>query len=201
MPISMILDFVIAVLLVLTIVYAVRLNQRLSQLRADKNELQQLADVFVDATRRAEAGIAQLKISSDGLSAEIAQAEGLKDDLDYLVERGERLANGLTANGLTANGLPQGARAPQNPPRGASRPHVEKPSLRAAQVRETDPETRLIEEAIRAATPRFTETGKTSSRPLYGETPPRRDESVDGDDAIGDSQAARELLKALGTVK
>ncbi|MCK4939974.1 MAG: hypothetical protein KAR80_06720 [Rhodospirillaceae bacterium] len=93
MTISLILDVTIAVLLMFTIAYAVRLNTRLSQLRADKAELEMLAKTFVNATTRAEEGVNKLKVSTEGLQVEIKKAEVLKDDLAYLVERGGSTAD------------------------------------------------------------------------------------------------------------
>ncbi|MDH3335273.1 MAG: DUF6468 domain-containing protein, partial [Rhodospirillaceae bacterium] len=80
MTISLVLDITIAVLLVFTITYAIRLNSRLSQLRNDKAELEALAKTFSGATQRAEEGIKVLKISTDLLTTEIKKAEVLKDD-------------------------------------------------------------------------------------------------------------------------
>ena len=221
MPISLVLDIIISVLLVLTIAYAVRLNQRLSQLRSDKNELLQLAKTFADATTRAEAGIQHLKISSEALQTEIEKAATLKDDLSYLVERGGRSADEMVAK----------VRTPMRP---------------------ADPDARLIEDAIRAATPqnmgsdmgqdmdqprtptredraavtrriagRQAKAGASSSGVPSGASSGRtpgtlatrglsrgqgrdlgRDLSmIEDDDAIEDTQAARELLKALSAVK
>lgn len=93
MTISLVLDITIAVLLVFTITYAIRLNSRLSQLRNDKAELEALAKTFSGATQRAEEGIKVLKISTDLLTTEIKKAEVLKDDLAYLVERGGTTAD------------------------------------------------------------------------------------------------------------
>jgi len=93
MTISLVLDITIAVLLVFTIAYAIRLNTRLSQLRNDKAELEILAKAFTGATQRAEEGTKVLKISTELLKAEIKKAEVLKDDLAYLVERGTTTAD------------------------------------------------------------------------------------------------------------
>ncbi len=93
MTISLVLDVTIAVLLMFTITYAVRLNYRLSQLRADKSELEMLAKTFVNATNRAEEGVNRLKVSTDALQAEIKKAEVLKDDLAYMIERGGTTAD------------------------------------------------------------------------------------------------------------
>ena len=227
MQIGFVLDIIIAVLLVLTITYAVRLNQRLSQLRSDKNELQALAKTFADATSKAEDGIKQLKISSESLRSEVKKAEMLRDDLAYLVDRGGRTADQMVDSVRTTKRVDDDD-------------FVE------------DEENRLIEEAIRAATPgaagatgsggrkaggrapagrgagpMAATTRRVSGHPepatepslraprveprtlgggLGGVTPKDRllDEHKRDDDeplTVGDSDAARELLKALSSVK
>lgn len=199
MPISLVLNVIIAVLLLLTIAYAARLNHRLSQLRNDKNELQKLAKTFADATARAEASIKQLKISSQALTNEVNRAEALKDDLAYLVERGGRTADEMVANVRGGTGGPGG--------RG-----------QAASQQPQDEESRLIEEAIRAATPQAgggDEMDQPTTRRISGRHPTRAPErgvetagspagrrrEADDPETIGDSDAARELLKALNSVK
>lgn len=99
MQIAFILNVIIALLLVLTIIYAVRLNQRLAQLRNDKNELQELAKIFADATDKAQNSIRELKGSSDALQAEVDKAAVLRDDLAFLVERGSRAADQMVSSG------------------------------------------------------------------------------------------------------
>lgn len=130
MQIAFVLDVIIAVLLVLTITYAVRLNQRLGQLRSDKNELLELAKTFAEATVKAESGIKSLKISSEALQNDMKKAEALRDDLVYLVERGGRSADEMVAS----------VRAPK-----AQHPAGDDFSP-------TEDDDLLIQEAIRAAT-------------------------------------------------
>lgn len=230
MPISLVLDIIIAVLLMLTIAYAVRLNQRLSQLRSDKNELQQLAKTFADATQRAEVGIQNLKVSSEALQKQMKQAEVLKDDLAYLVDRGSRTADEMvetvrsprTGEGL-GGGAPQGT---SKPARAGFKPGFTKsqpqPRAQRATSRDDDDDVRLIEDAIRAATPGEGSardqaggvTRRISGRPANatGGTPANaagqpslasRGLAVAGqdDDDFEDTEAARELLKALSAVK
>ena len=253
MPISLVLDIIIAVLLMLTIAYAVRLNQRLSQLRSDKNELQKLAKTFADATQRAETGIQNLKVSSEALQNQMKQAEVLKDDLAYLVDRGSRTADemvetvrspkgagtgkgpetrgveprgveprGVETRGVETRGVetagPKSGRAPMGG-MGAARRPAARPNLRD----DDDDEARLIEDAIRAATPeagvtrddqaaQSTMTRRIAGRPLKGGAtgaPARGQPSLASrglavagpDNDFEDSEAARELLKALSAVK
>lgn len=223
MPISLVLDIIISGLLVLTIAYAVRLNQRLSQLRSDKNELLQLAKTFADATNRAENSIQHLKISSEALQAEVKKAAALKEDLSYLVERGGRSADEMVAK---VRGSGSGAGRNKAKRGGAARP--------------ADPEAMLIEEAIRAATTsrdaepvrpsahderthedRIREGRAAVTRRIAGNAKSSpgalpsqrldRDASaheaglalgqLDAEGDIENTQSARELLKALGAVK
>lgn len=95
MPLALILDILLAVLLVVTIGYAVTLNKRLGTLRRDKAELQKLALSFGDATVRAEEGTAQLRATIDALQERIKTAEALREDLVFLVERGNGTADAL----------------------------------------------------------------------------------------------------------
>lgn len=219
MQIAFVLDIIIAVLLVLTITYAVRLNQRLGQLRKDKNELQELAKTFADATIKAEAGIEQLKISSDELQIDFKKAEALRDDLAYLVDRGGRTADQMVKK-------------------------VQTPKALSPEERADKEEDLLIEEAIRAATPGAGRASKdrrpgglgaglaagpdmgpdtrTTTRRISGRPEPTERQMGAGlgglseDDrllgepfldrgsepkSVGDTDAARELLKALSAVK
>jgi len=61
MPWTLIVDSVVAVLLVVTISYAITLNRRLGNLRRDRSELEKMAASFQQATVRAEDSIGKLK--------------------------------------------------------------------------------------------------------------------------------------------
>jgi len=232
--IAFVLDVIIAVLLVLTITYAVRLNQRLGQLRNDKNELMELAKTFAEATVKAEVGIKSLKISSEALQHDVQKAEALRDDLAYLVDRGGRSADEMVAS-------------------------VRTPKSQREEFSPTEDDDLLIEEAIRAATSgeakrpgrpgrrgaapddRAPERGETTRRVSSHPEPksPQRapltralkandsqarepesrnfggglgglsahdrlldkSTSTQEPDSIGDTDAARELLKALSSMK
>jgi len=95
MPVSLILDILVAVLLVVTIGYAVTLNKRLSALRRDKGELERLARGFAETTEKAETGIGELRAMTDLLQERIGRAESLRDDLVFLMERGNAAADRL----------------------------------------------------------------------------------------------------------
>lgn len=107
MGLSLILDLLLVVLLAVTIGYAVILNRKLSSLRKDRNELQSLATNFGQATLRAEESIGRLKKTADALQERIDKAQGLRDDLAFLIDRAgtsaDRLEEGVRASrGKTA---------------------------------------------------------------------------------------------------
>ena len=95
MTYSLIVDLFVAILLVVTIGYAVVLNKRLGSLRGDKVELERLARGFIETTERAETGIGELRSMTDILDERIKRAESLRDDLLFLMERGNSAADRL----------------------------------------------------------------------------------------------------------
>lgn len=86
-----------AVLLLVTIVYAIKLNARMSDLRARDSELQEMIGQFHQASTQAQDSALALK--SAGIEAEqriraaIDHAQALRDDLAFIVEHGERIAD------------------------------------------------------------------------------------------------------------
>ena len=96
-----ILDIVVILLLVPTIVYAIILNRRLVALRRSRDELGRIVASFNDATMRAEAGIPKLKKATteanQTLKDRVDKAQTLRDDLAFMVQRAEELANRLEA--------------------------------------------------------------------------------------------------------
>ena len=93
------LDIIVAALLVTTIGYAVVLNKRLAALRSDRSELDTIAKEFGVATLRAEESVLMLKAASEeavrALQDGLKKADGIKEDLAYLITRGESAADSL----------------------------------------------------------------------------------------------------------
>jgi len=94
-PYSLMLDVLVAILLGVTIGYAIVLNKRLGNLRRDKEDLEKLALSFGDATARAEGSINQLRTTTQVLQDRIEKAESLRDDLVFLIDRGGSAADRL----------------------------------------------------------------------------------------------------------
>lgn len=96
---ELIINIVIIVLLVPTIVYTYRLNNSLKILRQNQNSLAQLVNALNDATFKAENSIPKIKSvtehSSEGLKEVVDCAKELKDDLLFINERADNLADRL----------------------------------------------------------------------------------------------------------
>lgn len=96
---SLVLDILIACLLVAVIVYALRLNKNLSVLQQSKSELEKMLAGFTESTEKAEQAIQRVKDAStqnrDSLNKLLSEAETLREDLAYMIDRGSSLADKL----------------------------------------------------------------------------------------------------------
>jgi len=94
-----VLEIGLSGLLIATLVHAVRLGRALALLRRDRGPLEELMQAFAVSTREAQAGVDQLRQTADGAGRRIAQqievAGALRDDLAYMTDRAERLADRL----------------------------------------------------------------------------------------------------------
>jgi hypothetical protein len=94
-----VLEIALVGLLLATTFHAVRLERALGVLKRDRAALEELVAGFNASTRAAEHGIERLKDAADGAGRQIARqvevATRLKDDLVFLGERGEVLADRL----------------------------------------------------------------------------------------------------------
>jgi hypothetical protein len=94
-----ILDGLLVVLLTATLFHAVRLERALGFLKRDRAELETLVATFNASTHAAEAGVERLRGATDGAGRQIQRqidvATTLKEDLTFLVQRGEGLADRL----------------------------------------------------------------------------------------------------------
>ena len=99
MDFRVILDLVIALLLIATIGYAVTLNSRLTALRRNRDQMSKIIASFNEATLRAESSIPKLRRAADeagnGLQERVEKAQSLRDDLAFMIERADTMANRL----------------------------------------------------------------------------------------------------------
>jgi Domain of unknown function (DUF6468) len=95
------LELVLVGLLLATLFHAIRLERALVTLRRDRASLEKLVAGFAAGTQQAESGIQRLRAAADGagrqLETQVTRSISLKDDLAFLTERGDRLANRLEA--------------------------------------------------------------------------------------------------------
>ena len=117
------LEIALVVLLAVTLFHAVRLERALGVLKRDRVTLEELVSAFNSSTAAAEQGIDRLRHAADGaghqLARQIDSAGGVKDDLQFLTERGNRLADQLDHLVRAAKPLVRGAPfGPPSEPRG-----------------------------------------------------------------------------------
>ena len=95
--------------------YAVRLERGLREIRRDREAMEGSAQGLSEAARMAEAAMVRLRASAELAGRQVAErtaaAEPLRDDLRYLVERAEALADRL--EGLVRAGRPMAAETPR----------------------------------------------------------------------------------------
>jgi hypothetical protein len=145
---SLVLDVIVAGLLIATIAYAAVLDRRIRQLRATRVELETMVVGFNAATARAESAIGDLKSGTEAGGRElkplIATGRQIADDLQFLIERGNELADRL-GTGITAARV-AAAKASAKP---SARP-VGFPNTARAQGERADPSGRNASDAEHA---------------------------------------------------
>ena len=118
---KIILDLLVSVLLVATIGYAVMLNQRLTQLRKNRDDLAKIIVSFNEATVRAESSIPKLKKAAEdagqSLQDRVEKAQSLRDDLAFMIERADTMANRLENAVRSARAEVKGGAVPPPVPR------------------------------------------------------------------------------------
>jgi hypothetical protein len=116
------LEIALMALLALTLFHAARLERALGVLKRDRAALEALVADFNGSTQAAEQSIVHLKTAADGAGRQIARhvesAVRLKDDLAFLSDRGERVADRLERAVREARNLDRSPE-PQAPSSGA----------------------------------------------------------------------------------
>ena len=96
---ELIVNLIIIVLLVPTIIYTYNLDKSLKELRQNQKSLAELVAALNEATFKAENSIPKLKSvtehSSEGLKEVVDNAKELKNDLMFINERADSLADRL----------------------------------------------------------------------------------------------------------
>ena len=145
------LEIALVVLLAATLVHAMRLERALGVLKRDRAALEELVASFNGSTRAAEHGIERLHAAAEGagrqMQRQVEVAAGLKDDLLFLIERGERIADRLDL--LVRAARPLGQDLPPEPsPRFSERLHqAERPQAERSQAERAPAERAPAERA------------------------------------------------------
>lgn len=196
---NLILDILIAALLIPTIVYAVILNRRLGALRKNRDELAKVIEAFNEATVRAQSSIPGLRKSSEDAAGrvreQVERAQVLRDDLAYMIERADTMANRLETAVRSARGEAKPS------PKGAE--PVAATTVVAQPVRQMNEDVGTSREPARrepsvAAMPTRTATRLSEPRKAMAvAAEPDQEFSVDDER----SEAERELLRALQSAR
>lgn len=99
MSFDIILDLIVICCLGATIAFAVRLNKKLATIYKSREEIQAFLNQFTESMSKADASIKDLRGVGESVfktaQKEMDDARALKDDLAFLNERGEELAERL----------------------------------------------------------------------------------------------------------
>lgn len=99
MPFTFLFDVVVVGLLITGIFFAVRLNRKLSLIYDNRSELRSMLEQLSVSLSQAEKGITELHGAANSLKNDletpVIKALTLKDDITFLIERGENLAHQL----------------------------------------------------------------------------------------------------------
>lgn len=129
------LEIGLTVLLAATLFHALRLERALGVLKRDRAALEALVKDFNASTREADAGIARLRSAAENtgrdLARQTAAAGQVKEDLVFLAERAERMADRLDA-AIAAGRAADSPRAASPQPRVES--EAERELLRALKI-------------------------------------------------------------------
>ena len=110
------LEIVLVVLLGATLFQALRLERALGVLKRDRASLEALVGHFNASTHQAESGIQRLRAAAEStgrnIETQLTKSVSLKDDLAFLTERGDRIADRL--DGLVRSARPLAQERPGN---------------------------------------------------------------------------------------
>ncbi len=194
---NLVVNVAIVLLLGVTIAYCWVLNRRIKILQDSRSELAQLLQHFDDSTRRASDSIVALQTASkkigENIQLRIEKANYLIDDLAFMLERGNKLANQLEANFAVSRARDRvESQTQEAPPQMAAREPAPaaKPAPRvSAPAPSSSEKTRTTLEAV-------LERLATRNKPLM----PDNDEDGEADkQARSRSRSEQELLAMLKT--
>jgi len=118
--IGLLMEMFVAILLVASIYYSVKLNQRLNAMRDGRDGIKEAVEQLNAATEKARRSIAELRQAADAmgndLQSRVQTGRALADELGMIVATGDALANRLEQR--LSGGAVQAAMAAAQAPRG-----------------------------------------------------------------------------------
>jgi hypothetical protein len=211
---GIVLDLLLIGLLGAVLAYAVVLNKRLGQLRSNKDELARVINAFNEATQRAEASIPRLRKAADEIKNQledrIEKAVSLKDDLAFMIDRSDSMANRLEssvrmARGETMGGSQQAAPSPRLP--SAPRPMTAQRPAATTSFATSPLAAQAAAPVAPQPAPRPAAPTRQAPPPAAPSQPQRKEPRLDtafgqfNDDMDDRSEAERALLRALQSAR
>lgn len=93
------IDIIVVIMMVATVFYTMLVNRRLHSLQKGREDLQLFVESFGESLAQAERSVKELKQTGqtifDVIQKESEAASRLRDDLVFLTDRGERIADDL----------------------------------------------------------------------------------------------------------
>ncbi|WP_029008963.1 DUF6468 domain-containing protein [Azospirillum halopraeferens] len=193
--IALVLDLVLVGLLVATIAYAIILNKQIVRLRDSRSEMADLIAGLNEAMTKAELGVRGMKRTASDTGEElqrtIDRGRALRDELQFMIEAADTLANRLGGVSNTERPPPRTAAVAAPPP--APRTGggiVVRPAAAAAAAAIFRPHDADVIGDEPAPSPLSPSSRRAAEPPPAGPDTPR-----EGEENL--SRAERELLRAL----
>ncbi len=151
LPFDLLLEGIVAMLLVATIGYCAMIDRRLRAMRSGQDGLRDLIRELSLATEQAADAIARLRDASNAtgqkLSEQVTRGRGLADELAFMLEAGNDIANRL--GNIDARRAPAGIVPNLKPAAGPrqANPAPSRETARAAQTQAQHPLLDLLKRA------------------------------------------------------
>lgn len=140
MMITLAMDVVVAGLLLATIFYCWKVSRYMQEIRDGRSELAQLLEQFDKSTNQAQASITELKKTGDKIAdriqVKIEKAEFMTDDLAFMTDKANKLAEQLSQHIAAGKGLPL-TRKELEPQRAMASPAPVAPPKKSASAAES----------------------------------------------------------------
>lgn len=196
MSITLLVEILMVVLLGAVLVYAHILNRKLSAFRRNRAEVEGFVRAFGEATERAEGSIHRLKAIAEQTGAQLQdtvdRGRTILDELTQMTQHGDRIADRLERSASTAT------RSARAAPAGRGEEIIDDRPMRATEPR-TERHAQVQAEALAARLAAVAD-GADPDEPMP-EGLRGRPAPVEPDSDAGRSEAERDLLKALRSVR